>query len=215
MPHFVIKAWRRFRASPIWVQVVVTVFAGLLLVSSVLLYQDEDEKITADETTTTEAAETSTTMRTTTTATRSATIEITGFGATREAWDDHHERAPGFTPGSAYKPIVGNGQPQYAAVCCDDFIISYTLNMPYESSMELTERRVRDEFAHDATAGELVDRGECTMQEWRSPSIEAEALDGEYVPIVAYFPPDPTYPPGEQRWSAIFTIATPGEVSDC
>lgn len=224
------KVWQRFRSWPTLVQVIVWVFAGLLVLGSVLPDEEkDDEPVTADRTTTTDATDdtatteaedtTTTDIDSTTSVPRTTTsaaagIELTGFGATHDVWDEHHDQAPGFAPGSAYGPIVGNGQPQYGGVCCEDLVISYTLNMPYDSSMELTEARVQQEFPADATAGELVDRGDCTMQEWRSASIEA-VLEDDYIPLVAYFPPDPTYPPEEQRWSAIFTISTPGELNEC
>lgn len=158
---------------------------------------------TTPETTTTDSSGASTTTS------APAPDELTGYGATREAWDATHQQAEGFTPGAAYHPLIGGGQPQYATVCCDDQIISYTMFFPKDSTKALVMDAVRREFPGDATPGELVDRGGCETQEWRSPSVEA-TLDG-YVPLVALFPPDPTYPPDEQLWQAIFTLTEPNE----
>jgi hypothetical protein len=56
--------------------------------------------------------------------------------------------------------------------------------------------------------------GECETQEWFSPTVERALGDG-YIPLVAYYPPDPTYPKAEQRWMAIFTITKPNEENLC
>lgn len=206
-----------------WAQAV----AGLLLLAIVigpfLPADDEDDVATTSTTTTTttvevpaaEAEKVPTTASTTTTTTTSSPAgKITGFGASRKAWDSAHDQADGYSKGAAYAPMLEGGQPQYAAVCCEDQILSYTLNMPYGVTLDATQQRVRQEFPADATPGPLVDLGECSTQEWRSSTVEA-AVDDPYIPLVAYFPPDPNYPKDEQRWSAIFTITKPGEENSC
>jgi hypothetical protein len=234
--RFVRRAWARFRSWRLWVQLLVAFLLFSLAVGPFLPEEDGGERVsavatttttvkrratttTAQRSTTTDAAprstsamSESTTTRPTTTTTRR--ITLTGYGATRKVWDQHHKKARGYSDGSAYQPLLEDGQPQYAAVFGDEAIISYTLYMPYNSTLETTQLRVRNEFPQDATPRPLQHLGECEAQEWFSPTVERALGDG-YIPLVAYYPPDPTYPKAEQRWMAIFTITKPNEENLC
>lgn len=113
---------------------------------------------------------------------------LTGFGATREAWDANHEQAPGYSEGAAYLPLLDGDQPKYAAVCCDERIISYLLFLPSDTSLDEAQQHVAGELPDDATPGERVEKdGGCVMQLWESPTLQ-EATGSNVV--VTYFEGD-------------------------
>lgn len=120
----------------------------------------------------------------------------------------------GYAEGSAYAPLLEGGQPTYAAVCCDDLILSYIVNLPLTASFDLAQLAAEGELPSDAIGGEIVDLGECRVQEWRSPTAVA-VLENGFIPHVAYIEPDPTYPPDEQRWWIVLSITRPGEDVFC
>lgn len=141
---------------------------------------------------------------------------LTGFGATREAWDSAHQQAPGFSPGSSYLPLIG-GQPKYSAVLGDpgERILSYTLSFPEGTPLELAKAQVLAEFPSGAYF-DIVDDEEsrCLLMDIRSEEVEA-VLDSARPMVGLFSWPDLDTPFMENDVrSAIFTLAFPDETSD-
>lgn len=114
---------------------------------------------------------------------------LTGFGATRESWDQHHQPAPGFSPGSAFLPLVRGGQPKYASVNGEpgERIMSYGIYFPEGTNLALAKRIALQEFPRGAKYGVLDnDEAHCLIAEVRSPPVE-RALGLGYRPIVGFF----------------------------
>ena len=119
---------------------------------------------------------------------QAAAPELTGFGATRQAWNANHEQAPGSTEGLAYLPMVEPDQPKYAAVCCDDRILLYTLVLASGTSLDEAQAQVAAELPADAEPGRLIDLGGCKTQRWKSATVKdaigANALATYFVNVV-------------------------------
>lgn len=113
---------------------------------------------------------------------------LTGFGATRQAWDANHEQAPGYTGGAAYLPMAYENQPTYATVCCGDQITLYTFMVPMGTNMTEAQALVAGELPDDAVGGDLVDKGGCTMQVWESDALQ-DAVGSNA--LITYFLDDP------------------------
>ena len=106
------------------------------------------------------------------TADQDAAAELTGFSATRQAWDANHQQAPGTTEGVAYLPMVEPDQPKYAAVCCDDRILLYTLVLADGTTLDEAQAQVAAELPGDAEPGRLIDLGGCKTQLWESATVK-------------------------------------------
>ena len=142
---------------------------------------------------------------------------ISGYGATRETWDASHRAAPGFAPGSAFLPLVGDRQPKYTAVSGGpgERILSYTLNFAKGTTLEQAKLEVLREFPVGAKFG-VIDKDEarCVLMDIVSRSVEAE-MEG-YHPMVGFFSlpeADTAFDPRDVR-EAIFTVASSDETRD-
>lgn len=146
-----------------------------------------------------------------------ATDGLTGYGATREAWNAAHEQAPGYTDGAAFLPLIDGEQPRYAAVSggAGERIYSYTLSFPEGTNLDEAKRQVLQEFPAGAKFG-IVDEDEprCLIFDVRSPEVEA-VMDG-FRPAVAFFTKEQRSPTllRSNVDFAIFTLASADETTD-
>ena len=69
----------------------------------------------------------------------------------------------------------------------DSYQVVFELGTPRAVIQAIVGER---EFPADAVPGEAIDLGICSLQVWRSPTLEAEVGDGR-VASVAYFGNDP------------------------
>lgn len=84
--------------------------------------------------------------------------QLVALGATRQAWEEHHEQASGYTEGAAYGPVLPGGQPTYAAVFGDDRILGYVFHAPAElSDREFLALIEAQELPPDATVATTLD----------------------------------------------------------
>ena len=135
---------------------------------------------------------------------------LTGFGATRVAWDAAHRPAPGrFTPGSAYGPLLDGGQPTYAAVFGDEHILSFSYYAPASTSLENLRTLIGREFPSDAALIDSYADGDCRFESYKSRTLE-QAI-GAYTMVVAY----PSREPDSRYREAIFAIGKEGERDRC
>lgn len=146
-----------------------------------------------------------------------ATDTLTGYGATRQAWDANHQAAPGFTEGSAYLPLVNGSQPRYAAVsgAAGERIYSYSLHFAAGTDLEAAKAEVLAEFPPGAVFGvEDADETRCLLVDVRTAEVEA-VMEG-YRPMVGFFTaPDVSEALDRNRVDyAIFTLAAADETTD-
>lgn len=135
---------------------------------------------------------------------------LTGFGATRAAWDAAHQPAPGgFAPGSAYGPLLDGKQPTYAAVFGDEHILGFSYYAPARTSLNDLRALIGREFPGDAVLIDSYTDGDCRIESYKSAALE-QAI-GAYTMVVAYPSPEPEY----QYRDAIFTIGEEGERDRC
>ncbi len=161
-------------------------------------------------TTTTSRQEPARTTVTTVASTPLTSRPLTGFGATRLAWDAAHQPAPGrYTPGSAYGPMLDGRQPTYAAVFGDEHILSFSYFAPARTSLNDLRSLIRREFPPDAELIDSYTDGDCRIESYKSQALERAV--GAYTMVVAYPSPEP-----ESRYrDAIFTIGKEGERDRC
>lgn len=117
-----------------------------------------------------------------------AQSQMTGYGATREAWDAKHVQAAGYTPGAAFLPMINGNQPKYSAVSGEpgERILSYSVNFPAGTDLALAKATVLREYPPGAKFGvQDTDEPECLIVEVRSPQVEA-ILDGSR-PRITFF----------------------------
>lgn len=135
---------------------------------------------------------------------------LTGFAASREAWNAAHQPAPGFTDGAAFLPLIDGKQPKYYAVNggAGEQILNYSVAMPPRTSFEAAKAEALKEFPAGATF-DVTDKDEarCVLMRVRSPEVE-KTLDGA-MPMVGFFSlPEfgSAFTPSDVR-TAIFTLA--------
>ncbi|WP_157693060.1 hypothetical protein [Pedococcus dokdonensis] len=116
--------------------------------------------------------------------------ELTGFGATRAAWDAHHEAAPSGVDGSRYLPMVGD-KARYDFVFweLDPRAVDYGLHFAPGTTFEQAQTQLLAEFPPGAT----VDRvdGEsprCLVLRIRSAPVERAIPTG--IPMAVLFGPE-------------------------
>ena len=116
---------------------------------------------------------------------------LTAFGAKRKAWDSTHEKAPGYTDGAAYLPLVDGKQPKYYAVLEDDNgrIFSYSLAFQRGTELALAKLEVLKQFPEGAKF-DLTDKGQgqCLLLRVHSPKV-SKVLDG-VPPMVGFYSAD-------------------------
>jgi hypothetical protein len=77
--------------------------------------------------------------------------ELTGFGATREAWESvRGESVPGFADGAAYGRKVRAGTYEYFAVVEYDLMTYYSRAFPEGTDLESAKQIVLEDFPEDA-----------------------------------------------------------------
>lgn len=108
--------------------------------------------------------------------------ELTGFGATREAWDAHHQEAAGFYDGSAYLPMVGERRPYYNSILWEVWERNtiYDLDFGDGTTLEEAKDRILEEFPPGA-AFDLTDSDDprCLIMRIRSTEVEQQISDGK------------------------------------
>jgi hypothetical protein len=142
---------------------------------------------------------------------------LTGYGATREAWDSSHEPAPGYSKGAAFLPLVSGDQPRYASVSGEagERIYSYTISFTPGTDLKQAKREVLREFPPGASFGvEDADEPRCLLMDIRSRQVEA-VMDG-YRPMVGFFTDSGSDEALDRDHvdSAIFILASPDETTD-
>lgn len=117
-------------------------------------------------------------------------MELTGFGATREAWDAHHEVAPAAVDGSRYLPMVGDkARYDFLFWELDPRAIDYGMHFPEGTTLEQAQTQLLAEFPPGAT----VDRTNggnprCLVLRVRSAPVEGTITTG--IPRVVLFGPE-------------------------
>lgn len=234
------SGWARYRSWPGAVQAAVAVVVVFVVLGAILGEPPEERDVSTrgtvleesstttnaspSTTTATPSSSTPTTARTapprepaTTTVTTAASTStlvtsrpLTGFGATRAAWDAAHRPAPGrYTPGSAYGPLLDGRQPTYAAVIGDEHILSFSYYAPARTSVDDLRALIRQEFPSDAELIDSYSDGDCRIEAYKSRALEQSI--GPYTMVVAYPSPERD---SEYR-DAIFTIGKEGERDRC
>ncbi len=214
------SGWARYRSWPEAVQAAVAVVAALIVLGAIFRepWAEQDVATTAtvlEESSTTmtppgREAATTAVITPASTSTIVASPLLTGFGATRAAWDAAHQPAPGgFAPGSAYGPLLDGKQPTYAAVFGDEHILGFSYYAPARTSLDDLRVLIGREFPDDAVLIDSYTDGDCRIESYKSPALE-QAI-GAYTMVVAYPSPEPEY----QYRDAIFTIGKEGERDWC
>jgi hypothetical protein len=163
----------------------------------------KQESSTAVQLTTTE----STVARTKTKSTAQA--DLTGFGATSEAWDAHHLADSRFAPGSSYDPdpsLARGGDEQfddrYFGVGHDRRITNYEMRFPPSTSIKEAEQSVlTSEFPGDGKIVWFKRRDTCAQMFVRSKKVLRLAHAAAIVEISSGAGGD-QYDPSDV-WSAI------------
>lgn len=102
---------------------------------------------------------------------------VTGFGATKEAWQSAHKEAEGFDAGSTFEPMVttyeSDAWPKYGGVMLDTPVVSYTINLPKGTNLAEAKRVALAEFPPGARFGRFDD-GEkaCLLASIRSAPVK-------------------------------------------
>ena len=117
-------------------------------------------------------------------------MKLTGFGATREDWDAHHQEAPAAVAGSRYLPMVGD-KARYDFVYWElaPRAIDYGMHFPEGTTLEQAQAQLLAEFP----PGSKVDRTiganpRCLVLRVRSAPVERVITSG--VPRVVLFGPE-------------------------
>ena len=142
---------------------------------------------------------------------------LTGYGASREAWDANHKAAPGFDPGAAFLPLVNGKQPHYAGVTGGpgERITSYEVYFPAGTNMAEAKAIALKEAPTGAKFG-VEDKGEphCLLAEVQSPKVEA-VMERSRPMVAFYTSPDVSdfLVPSHVDY-AIMTLAFADETTD-
>jgi len=191
-----------------------------------------DSTESAPETTQTPAtAEAKTTKTRTRTRTRTRTTtaasvkrdELTGFGATVAAWNDHHREDPRFSPGSAYDPdpSLGDGErfnDRYYAVMPEEGQVTYySMRFPAQTGIEEAKAFVlTSEFPADAKIVWFKGKGTCAQMLVRSKKVVRAGTEAALITFTSGEAGD-TYNPRSvaDAFVMAWPLSGPGESPDC
>lgn len=96
-----------------------------------------------------------------------STGALTGFGATRQAWDAAHEAFPGGEKESVYGPDVGRGQPKYGLVMGESRISSYTVFFRGDTSLADAKNQImRENFPRTPSGRERRRKPAAPSRRW-------------------------------------------------
>jgi hypothetical protein len=135
--------------------------------------------------------------------------ELTGFGASKAAWNAHHRADDRFDPGSAYDPTpsLARGDQRhndryYNVQAQAGKITSYEMRFPPSTGIKEAKRSILAEFPSDANIGWFKRRSSCAQMWVGSAQIErTNTIDGALVTFSSGEAGD-QYDPNDV-WSAI------------
>jgi hypothetical protein len=104
--------------------------------------------------------------------------EVTGFGATNEAWESAHTQVPGFAEGAVYDAdpslpkVNGHTGTRYSLVEHDDgFVLSYMYSFTARSISAARADVLRTQLPSDARVVWFKKRGRCDQMMVRSATL--------------------------------------------